>query len=123
MIRSMFRWLATLVLLALIVAGCAYFIAGRSAPPRLTIDKPDRLVGQGGTLEVTAEAPGARFTSLTIALEQNGHSVPLFTLLGGPSATITQVDRNRLRISRPIGKQSVPDLQSGAAGLIVKPTR
>ena len=35
--------------------------------PQLTIDKPDRVVGQAGTLEVTAEAPNAQFTSLTIA--------------------------------------------------------
>ena len=48
MIRSMFRWLAALVLLALIVAGGAYYIAGRGEPPHLSIDKPDKLIGQGG---------------------------------------------------------------------------
>ncbi len=119
----MFRWFAAPVIVTFVVAGGAYYIAGRGEPPRLSIDKPDKVIGQGGTLDVTAEAPGARFTSLTIALEQNGHRFPLFTLLGGPSATIRQADPNRLRISRPIGKQSVPELQSGAARIIVTATR
>jgi len=119
----MFRWLATLVLIAAVAAGGAYYVAGRSTPPRLTIDKPDKFIGQSGTLDVTAEAPAARFTSLTIDVEQNGRSIPLFTLLGGPTATITQVDPNRLRISRPFGKQTVPELQSGAARIVVTATR
>ena len=42
-------------------------------------------VGQAGTLEVTAEAPNAEFTTLTIALEQNGKSVPLFALDAAPA--------------------------------------
>ena len=119
----MLRWLATLVLIVLVAAGAAYLIAGRGEPPRLTIDKPEKFVGQQSALEVTAEAPGARFTSLTIAVEQNGKSVPLFTLLGGPTANITQLDRNRLHISRPFGKQAVPELQPGAAQIVVSATR
>src|SRR5712692_1020420 len=103
----MLRWLATLVLLVLLAAGGAYLIAGRGEPPRLTIDKPDKFVGQRSTLDVTAQAPGARFTSLTIAVEQNGRTMPVFTLLGGLTATITQLDRNRLHISQPLGKQTV----------------
>ncbi len=119
----MFRWLAALLLFIVLIAAGAYVVAGQGAPPRLTIDKPERFVGQEGTLEVTAEAPGARFTSLAIAVEQNGRSVPLFTLLGAQAAAITQVDANRLRISRPFGKQSVPELQPGPARIVVTATR
>ena len=124
----MLRWFVGLLLLIGLTAGVLFIVAGRSAPPRLTINKPDRAVGQAGTLDVTAEAPNARFTALTIALEQNGKSVPLFTLdAAGPTASknasVTQVDRNQLRISRPIGKQSVPELQSGTARVIVTATR
>ena len=43
------------------------------------------------------EAPKARFTALSIALEQSGKSTPLFTL-GGTTATVTPVDANKLRI-------------------------
>ena len=117
------RWLAGLVLFALVALGAAYFIAGRGTPPVLRIDKPERLVGQAGTLEVFAEAPRARLTTLTITLEQNGRTLPLFSLDGAQSANVTQVDPNRIRVSRPFGKQSVPDLQSGTARIVVAATR
>ena len=128
----MFRWLVGLLLILALAAGVTYVVAGRGAPPRLTINKPDRAVGQAGTLDVTAEAPNTKFTALTIALEQNGKSVPLFALdasAGAASATaskdasVTAVDRNQIRISRPLGKQSVPELQSGAARIVVTATR
>jgi len=119
----MFRWLlALLVILALAGAG-AYVAAGRGAPPQVTITKPDRFVGQGGSLEVTTEAPNAQLTALTMTLEQNGRSIPLFTLDGPQTATVTRVDRTHLQVSRPIGKQSVPDLQSGPARIVVTATR
>jgi len=128
----MFRWLVGLLFIAALAAGVTYVVAGRGAPPRLTINKPDRPVGQAGSLDVTAEAPNAKFTTLTIALEQNGKSVPLFTLdaaavaasaTAGQDASVTAVDRNQIRISRPLGKQSVPELQSGAARIVVTATR
>jgi murein DD-endopeptidase MepM/ murein hydrolase activator NlpD len=121
--ESMFRWLlAVLVLLALAGAG-AYIAAGRGAPPHLTIDKPDRFVGQAGTLDVTADAPNAQFSALTVTLEQNGRSIPLFTLDGPQDASVTRVDRNHLRVSRPLGKHSVPTLQSGTARIVVMARR
>jgi murein DD-endopeptidase MepM/ murein hydrolase activator NlpD len=128
----MFRWLVGLLFIAALAAGVTYMVAGRGAPPRLTINKPDRPVGQAGSLDVTAEAPNAKFTTLTIALEQNGKSVPLFTLdaaavaasaTAGQDASVTAVDRNQIRISRLLGKQSVPELQSGAARIVVTATR
>ena len=94
----MFRWLLGLLLVLALVAGGAYIVAGRATPPKLTIDKPDRAVGQAGTLEVTASAPKARFTALAITLEQNGKSVPLFTL-GAQGATVTQIEPDRIRIA------------------------
>jgi murein DD-endopeptidase MepM/ murein hydrolase activator NlpD len=117
------RWLVILVVLVAALFGGAYILAGRGAPPRLTVEKPDRLVGQTGTLVVLAEAPGAQFTALTIVLEQNGHTTPLFTLNGPQTATVTQPDANRLHVARSFGKQSVPELQSGAARIVVSATR
>src|SRR5262245_43660575 len=119
----MFRWLIGLVLVVVLVAAGLYVIAGRGAPPRITIEKPDRFVGQTGSVEVTAEAPDARFTTLTITLEQNGRRVPLFTLAGSDPGRLTPVDRNRLHISRPFGKQNVPELEPGPARLLVTATR
>ncbi|HEY6212967.1 MAG TPA: M23 family metallopeptidase [Vicinamibacterales bacterium] len=120
----MFRWLAGLLLLLAIVFGLTYYAAGRGTPPILTIDKPDRVVGQAGALEVTVEAPNARLTELRIALEQNGRTTPLYELnKPEPLVIVTPVDRNHLKISRPLGRQSVPELRSGAAKIVVNATR
>jgi murein DD-endopeptidase MepM/ murein hydrolase activator NlpD len=119
----MLRWLAGLVFFVLLAAGATYLIAGRGAPPGITIDRPERVVGQSGTLEVVVEAPRGRMTSLSIALEQNGRTTPLFSLAAQESATLTQLDENHVRISRPLGKQSVPELQQGAARITVSASR
>ena len=117
------RWLlALLVLIALACTG-AYVVAGRGAPPQLTIEKPDRFVGQAGTLDVTAAAPNAQLTAFTITLEQNGKSIALFSLDGPQTASVTRVDATHVKVSRPLGKQSVPELQSGAARIVVTATR
>jgi murein DD-endopeptidase MepM/ murein hydrolase activator NlpD len=123
MINLVIRWLIILLIVAAAVGGGAYVIAGRGAPPHLVVEKPDRTVGQAGTLEVTAESPGARFTALTIALDQNGRTTPLFTLAAPQGATVTQPDANHLHISRPFGKQGVPALQAGPARIVVLATR
>ena len=119
----MFRWLLVLVAVVAAVFAGLYVAAGRGAPPQLTIDKPDRFVGQAGSLDVTADAPNAQFTKLTIALEQNGKSVPLFALDGPQTASVTRTDARHLTVSRPLGKQSVPELQSGPARIVVTATR
>jgi murein DD-endopeptidase MepM/ murein hydrolase activator NlpD len=120
----MFRWLTTLAVFALLLFAGAYVLAGRASPPRLTIDKPEgRVVGQTATLEITAEAPSARLTALSVTLEQNGRMTPLFSLDRRQTATVTTVDPNHLRVSRPFGKQHVPELQAGAARLVVSATR
>jgi murein DD-endopeptidase MepM/ murein hydrolase activator NlpD len=119
----MLRWLAGLIVIALIAFGVLYVVAGRGAPPRLMIDKPDRVIGQSGAVDVTAEAPNARLTAFTITLEQNGRSIPLYTQGGASTATVTQTDRNHLHVSRPFGKQNVPELVSGPARIVVSATR
>src|SRR5262245_59449326 len=117
------RWLFIVLVLVAAAAGGAYVVAGRGAPPVIAIDKPERLVGQTGTLEVTVEAPNAQLSLLTIALEQNGRTTPLFALDAEQGATVTRVDANHLRISRPFGKTAVPALQAGTARLSVAAAR
>ena len=119
----MFRKLAISLVAAGITLYAVYFVAGCGGPPQITIVKPDRLVGQTGMLEVIAEAPNARFIAVVITLEQNGRTISLFAMNGAPTATITHDGDNRIRISRPLGKQSVPELQSGPARIVVTVTR
>ena len=117
----MVRWLAGLVVLLLALAGAVFYISSRETVPRVTFEQPDRVVGQTGTLTVTAEAPGAKFTQLTISLEQNGQTTPLFAL--GGTVEHETIAGNTLRVSRPLGKQSVPSLRAGTARIVVTATR
>ena len=118
----MLRWFLAFVAVLALAAGAAYVAAGRGAPPLLTVEKPDRFVGQAGALEVTAAAPTA-LSALTITLEQNGKRIPLFALDGPQTASVTKVDATHVKVSRPLGKQSVPELQSGPARILVSATR
>jgi hypothetical protein len=123
----MLRAFLALLLLVALACGGAYIVAGRGAPPQLAIVKPDRLVGQSGALEVTAQAPNARFTALAVTLEQNGKSTLLYTQAGGPAAAgnvkVANVDANTIRITRDIGKRDLPELQAGAGRIVVTATR
>jgi murein DD-endopeptidase MepM/ murein hydrolase activator NlpD len=119
----MLRAFLGLLLVCAVALGTAFWIAGRGAPPSLSIDKPARVVGQVATLEVTAESPGAHFSTLTVALEQNGKRTPLFALESAQPGSLTQLDKNRVRIARPFGKQSLPELQAGPARIIVTASR
>ncbi len=121
----MLRWLIVLLVILMLAAVATYNVAGRGAPPVVTIIKPDKVVGQTGSVDVTAQAPNARFTAISIAFEQNGKTVPLFTLdEKHPAGTdVTQAERNQVRISRAINRQVIPDLKSGAARIVVTATR
>jgi len=119
----MSRWLIGLPFALAVIVFALFTLAGRGQPPTLTIDKPGRLVGQASILEVSAEAPNAQFTTLTISVEQNGKSHGLFSLGGAEQATIAQQGPNRLRITRPFGKQTVPELEPGPARIVVSASR
>ena len=64
---------------------------------------------------------------LSVTLEQNGKRFPLFALDAAPSTRRKprprQTDADHLRVSRSFGKQSIPELQSGAARLVVTASR
>ena len=119
----MVRAFSMLVIIVLLVAGGTYVAAGRTAPPRLTIDKPEKYVGQASMLEVRAQAPGARLTTLQVAVEQNNKTIPLFSLGAADASALSQPDKDTLVVRRPIGKRSVPELQSGPARIVVTATR
>jgi murein DD-endopeptidase MepM/ murein hydrolase activator NlpD len=116
----MARLLAVLLLILAIAGGTLFYMASRETPPQVTIDQPERVVGQAGTLTVTAQTPAAKFKDLTITLEQNGQATPLYTL--DPAAMPT-IGPNTVRVTRPFGKQSVPQLRAGGARILVSATR
>jgi murein DD-endopeptidase MepM/ murein hydrolase activator NlpD len=121
--RRLLRFLLVLIVLAAVGAGILYVIAGRGEGPSLVIEKPEKLVGRTGEVQVLAGAPGGRFGSLSITLEQNGRVTPLFALDAPDTAEVEQVDADHIRITRPIGKSQLAELQSGAANILVSATR
>lgn len=114
------KYLVGLVLLLLFGAGAAYVVAGRMTPPAITIQKPDKFVGIATPIEVTISAPDApQMRPLSVIFEQNGKQTTLFSLDDPGKAQIKQEGDDTLRIAHEIGKATVPDLQSGAARILV----
>jgi murein DD-endopeptidase MepM/ murein hydrolase activator NlpD len=120
---SMLRWLAVLVVALLIVAGVIYVAAGRTAPATIAIDGPSGPIGQQGTLQFTVGAPRGFVTALDASLAQNGKSYPLYSLETPQNSTVSHVDLDHIRITRPIGKVTIPELQQGSATITVTATR
>jgi len=120
--RAFFRFLVFLVVLAVLVGGGAWFWAGRSAGPTVTIRQPGKFVGQNSSLELMAEAPEGKFTSIDVTVEQSGKTFPVFTL-DQPQGDIRQESAERLYVMRPVGKKAIPDLQSGPARIVITASR
>jgi murein DD-endopeptidase MepM/ murein hydrolase activator NlpD len=72
---------------------------------------------------VTVSAPDADLSELTVGLEQNGRTLPLFSLDAPGSVSITQPLPDQFRIATPLGKQHQPELASGPARIVVSASR
>jgi murein DD-endopeptidase MepM/ murein hydrolase activator NlpD len=117
------KYLLGLVLILALVAGGAFIYAGRLPGPAIEIAKPTKYVGQSSSLEVALSAPAAKIDAITIVFEQNGKQTPLFTLSSPGSAGIKQESAEKVRITRTIDRETVPDLKTGPARIIVTATR
>jgi len=116
------RFIVVLVVLAVIVAGGAWFWAGRSTGPTIAIRQPGQFVGQNSSFEMVVEAPEGKFSSVDVIVEQGGKSFPVFTL-DQPQGNIKQESAERIYVMRPIGKKALPDLQAGPARIVVNASR
>ena len=114
------KYLVGLVLILALAAGGAYVYAGRMPAPVIKIEKPEKFVGTATPLEVTISAPDAQaMKPVRVVFEQNGKQTTLFSLDEPGKAQIKQEGADTLRITHEIGKQTVPDLQAGAARILV----
>jgi hypothetical protein len=120
--RAFLRFVVFLLVLAVLVGAGAWFWAGRSAGPTITIRQPGKFVGQNSSLELMAEAPEGKFTSIDVTVEQSGKAFPVFTL-DQPQGNIRQESAERLYVMRPVGKKAIPDLQSGPARIVINASR
>ncbi len=116
------RFLLILVLLLIAGAGGAYWWAGRGGAPVIAVAKPEKVLGQGATVEVTVAAPGGHLSKLDVAFEQGGRTTPLFTLAPG-AAGLTQDGPDRVKVSVPATRKEIADLKSGDARVLVTAER
>jgi murein DD-endopeptidase MepM/ murein hydrolase activator NlpD len=117
------RYLMGLLLILLLAAGGAYVVAGHWGGPSIEIGKPEKFVGTATPLDVTVGAPGGKLSAVTVVFEQNGKRTPLFALDNAAGAVAKQETPDTLHVTREIGKQSIPDLTSGPARIIVTASR
>ena len=115
------RWFFTLLVLAALAFGAAYYFAGSAAGPAITINQPT-VIGQSGTLDVTIDAPAAELTALNVQLEQKGRTFPIVDLASAGGDSLTR-NGDRVRITRTIGKKTMPELESGPARITVAASR
>lgn len=116
------RYLLGLIVLLVLLAAGAWVFAGRQPAPSIEIGKPEKFVGMSTPLDVTVGAPGGHLTALDIVVEQNGKQTPLYGL-GQATAEMKQDGPDKVKVTRDVGKGSVPELQTGAAKITVTASR
>ncbi len=117
------RYLLGLLLILLLAAGGAYVYAGRLPGPTIEITKPVKYVGQTAPVEVAVSAPGAKLTDFKVVFEQNGKQTPLVSLAQPGSAEFKQDGPDRIRVTRTVTREQIPDLKTGPARIIVTAER
>ena len=115
------RWLFALLILVGAAAAAAYYTAGYMDGPVITINEPS-VIGLSGTLDLTIDAPNADLSALDVRLEQKGRELQILNLASAPAEAMVK-EGNRVRVTRPIGKSTLPELQSGAATIKVSAAR
>jgi murein DD-endopeptidase MepM/ murein hydrolase activator NlpD len=117
------RFLVVLLLVLALLAGGVWVYAGRGDAPAIAFEKPDRFIGQAGTLDATVTAAGGPLSRLDVTLEQGGQSLPLFSMAQPAGATLKQESAERVRLTRGVGKRDVPQLKAGEATITITAAR
>ena len=119
------RFLRALLIMAVVasaILGATYYAAGRADPPVITIHQPG-IIGQAGTLDITVDAPAGRLDAFTVEMQQNGRTTPLFSLDAANAELLKPESADRVRLMRPVGKKTLPQLEAGTITLVVTASR
>ena len=120
--RFLVRAFLFLLVIGTVGLGVAWWLAGREPGPAISIQLPEKYVGQAGSLEFSVEAPGGLLQTVEAVLEQKGQSTPLFSL-GAETGEVDPATPDRMRVVRPIGKKAQPALVSGPATITIRAVR
>ena len=123
--RFLMRALLWLIVLGAVVLGGAYFYAGTLPGPAIEVRAPEKYVGQSSQLEFSVDAPDGEFTTVQAVLEQEGQATTVFSTDPSqqPASEVKQDAANKIYVIRPIGKQAIPHLKTGAAKITITATR
>ena len=67
--RFLVRAFLSLLVLAVLAACVAYYMAGRQPGPSITVRAPEKFVGQSTPVEFAVETPGGQFSLIEAAFE------------------------------------------------------
>ena len=119
----MVRLTVALVVLAAVALGAGLYVgAGRGPGPAIEIHEPARFIGRQVEFAATIDPGDAELVAVTAAIEQNGVSVPVFSLSAPDDARITQETETRIRVSRSLTRDAYPNLVEGPASILVEAT-
>ena len=115
-------WKALVVLVALIVGGILVWVnAGKAPGPAIEITGP-AVIGRTGEVSVSVVTPKGALKRLEVVLAQDATTVPVFMLTQNNASQLT-VAGDRVSITRPSGKNVVPELKQGNAEIRVTAVR
>ena len=117
------KYLLGLILVLALVAGGVFVYAGRLPGPTIEIARPTKYVGQSTPVDVAITAPGAHLSNARIIFEQNGKQTTLFSLAQPASADVKQEGTDKMRVTRTVTRDQIPDLKSGPARIVVTAER
>jgi murein DD-endopeptidase MepM/ murein hydrolase activator NlpD len=116
------RILGGLVLILLLAAGGVWFAAGRMDGPAIQFKQPAKFVGASTPVEVVVGAPAPQLKSLTMVIEQNGKSFPVYSL-GDAGAQMKEEGAEAVVLTHKIGRDNAPELKSGTARIVVSASK
>jgi murein DD-endopeptidase MepM/ murein hydrolase activator NlpD len=122
-VRALLKFFLVLVVGAVVVGGGAWWWASRLPGPRIELRQPQKFVGLNTPFEVAVEAPGARFSSVDVEVEQNGKRQLYYSLTDRSRLELRQESPDRIALAGRVGKRDLPDLQAGPARIIVRAAR
>jgi murein DD-endopeptidase MepM/ murein hydrolase activator NlpD len=115
--RFLGRAFLVVIVLSLLAAGVAWYLAGREPGPQIAITAPQGFVGQKGELKVGLDTPDGQLSGVAAFIEQNGQRIDLLPD-GAPIG-----HEPHQEIGGPLGKASQPALVNGPARIVVSASR
>ena len=119
--RTFLTLVLGLLVLVAVALGGAWVWAGTQPAPTIHIRQPGALIGQATSLDLMVETPGGKLSSLSVTVEQQGKSLPVYALAEAPSEGGAPAEQ--FYVMRPLGKQALPQLQAGPARIVVHAAR